>query len=228
MLDKIQLGIENMGFFKKIFFNTKSGDTKNELFFFMMDEEYHHVECERIDRHNRRNILFVSSSEIAEQKGFKPCWSCLPQEKPPRIVVVKKIFELRDKIELHFEKTGSVSLSQEELDFFSVVVLNMEVNHGGFFHFLFYAHDDVIENICDALIRIGADRIADIVKQVFMIFKGEIFQKNIDSRQELLDPDNDELTEMLFEADNDFDKCEDNFDRLLYDFYNANQNKFIH
>ena len=137
-----------------------------------------------------------------------------------------KFFKVEEMLNLKIEKEGLHSLSEEELDFLSIEELQREVNHGGFSHFLFYAHDYVISQVYSALIRIGAEQTACIVKEVFEVFKNGMPPEDIDLRQEILDSDNEELENHLDNQYDKFLKYEDNLDRLLYDYCSKNLSYF--
>lgn len=66
------------------------------------------------------------------------------------------------------------ALSHEEKVFYITQILEMEVNNGGFWQFLYNVESDVYSNAVSAFFEIGAEKTAEVCQSAFSAFHAEL------------------------------------------------------
>ncbi|QSX31187.1 DMP19 family protein [Shewanella cyperi] len=92
--------------------------------------------------------------------------------------------------------------------------LEAEINNGGFDQFFFNSAGDYTEETIQALVKIGANHTAHIVKKAASKFPNGMPPKDRDARQELLDEVSPE-SDAFEEIDEEFLAYEDNLSSLV-------------
>ncbi|MDH0449508.1 MULTISPECIES: DMP19 family protein [unclassified Shewanella] len=95
-----------------------------------------------------------------------------------------------------------------------IEVLEAEINNGGFDQFFFNSAGDYTEETIQALVKIGANHTADIVRRAASKFPNDMPPKDRGARQELLEdisPDSDAFEEF----DEEFLAYEDDLTSLV-------------
>ncbi|MDN5211489.1 DMP19 family protein [Fulvivirgaceae bacterium BMA12] len=117
-------------------------------------------------------------------------------------------------------------LNKSQQTFIIIENLEREINNGGFNQFYFNSSGDFSQETVDALIEIGANKTADIVKKANSQFPDNEVPKDRDKRQDILEQIEDKADEIWETCDNDFYKYEDNIAGQLIEFVKANKTDF--
>jgi hypothetical protein len=117
-------------------------------------------------------------------------------------------------------------LNESQLTFIIIENLEREINNGGFNQFYFNSSGDFSHETIDELIKIGANKTADIVKKANSQFPDNKVPKDRTERQEILEQIEDKANEIWDTCDNDFYKYEDKIGALLIEFVKANKTDF--
>ena len=110
--------------------------------------------------------------------------------------------------------------------FLFVENLEREINNGGFNQFYFNSSGDFSQETVDALLEIGANKTAEIVKKANSEFKNGIVPKDRTERQSELELIEEKAEEIWNECDSEFYKYQDNLTELLIAFVIKNKTEF--
>ena len=115
-------------------------------------------------------------------------------------------------------------LSKEEQVFDITQTLEMEVNNGGFYQFLYNAEGDVFSNVVSSFKEIGAEKTAALCQNAFDAL-GEELPADRNARILFLAGMEDTLAKLM-EFDEQFYAYEEDLDALSYQYILANKNAF--
>jgi len=118
------------------------------------------------------------------------------------------------------------NLNESQKTFIIVENLEREINNGGFNQFYFNSSGDFSYETVDALIKIGANKTAEIVKKANSQFPNEKLPKERIERQEVLEQIEDKADEIWETCDTDFYEYEDDIGGLLIEFVKNNKEEF--
>lgn len=117
-------------------------------------------------------------------------------------------------------------LNMSQQTFIIIENLEREMNNGGFSQFYFNSSGNFSHATVDALVLIGANQTADIVKKANAQFPNNKIPSNKVQRQYILE-EIEEKAEKIWEiCDDDFLKYEDNLTEQLLHFVRANKTEF--
>lgn len=117
-------------------------------------------------------------------------------------------------------------LNESQKTFIIIENLEREINNGGFNQFYFNSSGDFSHETIDALIKIGANKTAEIVTKANSQFPDNKVPKDRTERQEILEQIEEKANEIWETCDNDFYKYEDKIGGLLIEFVKANKTDF--
>lgn len=140
---------------------------------------------------------------------------------------VKFIIEINRNVVDRLESVGFEGLTPAERAFFSALMLNSEVNNGGFDQYYFNPSAEYAVEAVAALEKIGATKTADIVRHANSLFKSDSPPKDRVARQKELDALPEFAKETLNHLDDEFYECDEDIDKLLYDFVVENRSEFL-
>ncbi|MDD2361690.1 MAG: DMP19 family protein [Oscillospiraceae bacterium] len=117
-------------------------------------------------------------------------------------------------------------LTDAEKALYLVIQLEGEVNNGGFSQFLYNSSGDFANETPAALLKIGAEKTAEICDRVLAAFGG-LVSRNREERETFLDNAfTDEINEILIQCDKDFFEQPDDLELLNYQFIFKNKDQF--
>ena len=117
-------------------------------------------------------------------------------------------------------------LSIEEQVLYICMLLEAEVNNGGFDQFLFNSSGNFAHRVEDCLRTIGANKTADFFHTAFAAF-GKPIPQDWDKRQNFLEKmESDEIADILSDCDDQFYASPDLLEKLNYQYIMANKTKF--
>ena len=167
--------------------------------------------------------MFISDEfqQIVEQEALSP----------EELWAIENEYEFVSNMSMYIaEKCGYGSnldaLSHEEQVFYFTQTLEMEVNCGGFWQFLFNADEDVLVNAASALSEIGAEKTATICKNAFSAFEEEIPTGRAARMLFLSKIGMEECYEILSEFDEAFFAYEEDLNSLNYAYVHTNKESF--
>lgn len=118
-------------------------------------------------------------------------------------------------------------LTSEEKTVYIVNSLQSEVNNGGFVQFLFNISGAYVGELLSSLTSIGANRTAEIYKKALVNLPHEL-PADDEQRDALLDElITEDISELFATCDQEFYKCSDNLEELLYQFIVDNKGSFV-
>lgn len=117
-------------------------------------------------------------------------------------------------------------LNSSQQTFLYVENLEREINNGGFNQFYFNSSGDFSQESVIALLEIGADKTAEIVKKANSEFKKGIVPKDRTERQNELELIEQKAEENWNKCDSEFYKYQDNLTELLIAFVIKNRADF--
>jgi hypothetical protein len=104
--------------------------------------------------------------------------------------------------------------------------LEREINNGGFNQFYWNSSGNYANETIDALIKIGANKTAEIVKKANSEFKNGIVPKDREKRQDELELIEDKAKENWNNLDSEFYEYNDDLTELLITFVIKNKSDF--
>ena len=117
-------------------------------------------------------------------------------------------------------------LSDEEQVIYICMLLEAEVNNGGFDQFLYNSSGDYACRVEECFRAIGASKTADICRTAFSAYGKPIPTDSV-KRNDFLDEMNDEeISEILSDCDNQFYEYPDQLEALYYQYILSNRDKF--
>ncbi|WP_299385383.1 DMP19 family protein [uncultured Lacinutrix sp.] len=117
-------------------------------------------------------------------------------------------------------------LNSKQRTFLFVENLEREINNGGFNQFYFNSSGDFSQETVNALLEIGAEKTAEIVKKANSEFKSGTVPKNRTERQNELELIEGKAEENWNKCDSEFYKYQDNLTELLIAFVIKNKSEF--
>ena len=117
-------------------------------------------------------------------------------------------------------------LNPSQKTFLFVENLEREINNGGFNQFYFNSSGDFSQETVNALLEIGAEKTAEIVKKANSEFKDGTVPKDRTERQNELDLIEEKADENWNKCDSEFYKYQDNLTELLIAFVIKNKTEF--
>lgn len=148
---------------------------------------------------------------------------------------IDKIFELSDdkllaELSNHLQEMSAYGehlncLNKWEKTFFYVDELCMEINSGGFSHYLYYRGNH-FEKACQALETIGAEKMIELLKIVENKFPRNKIPKNIDSIQNVLDKMEENGIDFESEEKEYYENVETKLLQRLTIYVNENKKRF--
>ncbi|NJK97501.1 MAG: DMP19 family protein [Bacteroidales bacterium] len=117
-------------------------------------------------------------------------------------------------------------LNESQKTFIIIENLEREINNGGFNQFYYNSSGDFSHETIDALIKIGANKTAEIVTKANSQFPDNKVPKDRTERQVILEQIEEKANEIWESCDNDFYKYEDKIGGLLIEFVKANKTDF--
>jgi hypothetical protein len=172
-------------------------------------------------------ILPIGKKKDKELDSFNTIWECDFDD----------IWKLGDRNSLVIAMNGWLcrkcnygenieNLTDAEKALYLVIQLECEVNNGGFSQFLYNSSGNFAHETHTALLKIGAEKTAEICSRALAAFGGSI-PKNRDEREAMLDNAfTDEINEILSQCDNDFYEQPDDLELLNYQFIFKNKDQF--
>lgn len=117
-------------------------------------------------------------------------------------------------------------LNDSQKTFLLIENLEREINNGGFNQFYFNSSGDFANETVDALIKIGANKTAEIVKKANSEFNNGTVPKDRRKRHIELEKIEEKAEEKWDNLDTQFYKYEDNLTELLIAFVLKNKSDF--
>ncbi|MFI0431220.1 DMP19 family protein [Mariniflexile sp. HMF6888] len=117
-------------------------------------------------------------------------------------------------------------LNPYQRTFLFVENLEREINNGGFNQFYFNSSGDFSQETVDALLEIGAEKTAEIVKKANSEFKSGTVPKDRTERQNELEQIEEKAEENWNKCDSEFYGYQDNLTELLIAFVIKNKTEF--
>ncbi len=139
------------------------------------------------------------------------------------MIVMKIDSYLNEKSE-YGENIGKLNSSQKT--FLFVENLEREINNGGFNLFYFNSSGDFSQETVNALLEIGANKTAEIVKKANSEFKNGLVPKDRTERQNELELIKEKAEENWDNLDSEFYEYQDNLTELLIEFVIKNKTEF--
>jgi len=141
-----------------------------------------------------------------------------------RDMIVMKIDSYLNEKSEYGEKIEKLNPSQHT--FLFVENLEREINNGGFNQFYFNSSGDFSQETIKALLEIGANKTAEIVKRANSKFKNGDVPKDRTKRQNELELIEKKAEENWNKCDSEFYKYQDNLTELLIAFVIKNKSDF--
>jgi hypothetical protein len=135
----------------------------------------------------------------------------------------KWLIELSESPNARFFRLEFKDLTPEEQVFLSVWQLESEINNGGFHQYFLNSSGDVAWFAPEALERIGASKMAAIVRRANAVFSGGSPPTEPVQRQQALESAGRSALQILDEIDQDFYQYPDDLTSLLFDFVIAHR-----
>ena len=154
------------------------------------------------------------------QQAVKLALQNIPEE-------VKFLMGISEKVFDRLEKVGFDGLTDSEKVFYCVWVLEGQVNNGGFDQYFFNTRGEYSVEAVDAFEKIGAGKTAEIIGRANSIFENGRATKDRTARKEDLDALPESAQEALRGLDDEFYKCDEDFDKLLYEFVVKHEAGFL-
>jgi hypothetical protein len=172
----------------------------------------------------KKLLLFISSLFFANanaQSEFN-LEKVLKIERRDMIVMEIETY-LNEKSE-YGENIEKLNSSQQA--FLFVENLEREVNNGGFNQFYFNSSGDFSQETVNALLEIGAEKTAEIIKKANSEFKNGIVTKDRTERQNELEQIEKKAKENWNKCDSEFYEYKDDLIELLIAFVIKNKTEF--
>lgn len=118
------------------------------------------------------------------------------------------------------------NLNEAEKTFLYVVMLEAEINNGGFDQYFFNSTGDYANETLVALKKIGAFKTAEIVEEAFRYFPENPIPKDNQKRRDLLEHIDEQTTEKWTQLEDKFYLYEENLGGLVLDYVRKNVNEF--
>ena len=150
---------------------------------------------------------------------------------------MQEIWEIKDEYEFVFELSMHIAekcdygsnldaLSHEEKVFYITQTLEMEVNNGGFWQFLYNVEEDVFLNTVSAFSEIGAEKTAELCLNAFSAFGKDLPGDRLARILFLSRVGMEEGYEILSEYDNLFYAYEEDLNKLNYTYVQNHADAF--
>ena len=150
---------------------------------------------------------------------------------------MQEIWEIEDEYEFVSELSMHIAekcdygsnldvLSDEEKVFYITQTLEMEVNNGGFWQFLYNVEEDVFSNTVSAFSEIGAEKTAALCQNAFSAFEKDLPADRVARIQFLSGVGMEECYEILSEYDDLFYAYEEDLNKLNYTYVQNHADAF--
>jgi len=140
---------------------------------------------------------------------------------------LKFLMTINDKVFARLKNVGFDGLRDAEKVFVCVWVLKGQVDNGGFDQFFFNSSGEYSVEAVSAFEKIGATKIAEIIQQANGMFKNGQPPKNWEYRQEELSKMPESAEKELGRLTDEFYKCTEDVDKLLYQFVLKHREEFL-
>jgi hypothetical protein len=137
------------------------------------------------------------------------------------------VLAMHSKVKKHLKKVGFEGLGQAEKVCWSVLWLWRLVQIGGFENYFGEPFADYAVEAADGFEAIGAKRFADIVRRANAMFENGRPPKTKELRKQQIELMQEEDREILYELDEEFTNCEDDFQVLLAEYIAAHRQEFL-
>jgi hypothetical protein len=141
-----------------------------------------------------------------------------------RDMIVMEIDTYLNEKSEYGEKIEKLNSSQRT--FLFVENLEREINNGGFNQFYFNSSGDFSQETVKALLEIGAEKTAEIVKKANSEFKNGTVSKDRTQRQNELELIEEKAEEIWNKCDSEFYEYQDDLTELLIAFVIKNKTEF--
>ena len=173
--------------------------------------------------------MFISDETFISDE-FKQ----IREQKPASM---QEIWEIEDEYEFVSELSMHIAekcdygsnldaLSDEEKVFYITQTLDMEVNNGGFWQFLYNVEEDVFFNTVSAFSEIGAEKTAALCQNAFSAFEKDLPADRVARIQFLSGVGMEECYEILSEYDDLFYAYEEDLNKLNYTYVQNHADAF--
>lgn len=175
-------------------------------------------------------VMFGGCGEMLNYDEFRQIMEQTPSS-------MQEIWEIEDEYEFVFELymhiaekcnygSGLGVLSNEEKVFYITQILEMEVNNGGFWQFLYNVEEDVFINTVSAFSEIGAEKTAALCQNAFSAFGQDLPGERAARIQFLSKVGMEEGYEILSEYDDLFCAYEEDLNKLNYNYVQNHADAF--
>lgn len=172
----------------------------------------------------KKLLIFVTSLFSANASSQTEIDLDKVLKKEKRDMIVMEIDTYLNKKCEYGEKIDRLNESQKVL--LIVGNLEREINNGGFHQFYFNSSGDYANETIDALIKIGANKTAEIVKKANSEFKNGILPKDRVERQNELELIEEKGEGNWNKCDSEFYEYQDDLTELLIAFVIKNKRDF--
>jgi len=137
------------------------------------------------------------------------------------------VMAMHGRVKKHIKKGGFDSLTQAEKVCWNVLWLWRLVQIGGFENYYGESFADYAPAAADGLEEIGAKRFADIVRRANKMFGNDRPPKTKELRKQQLEQMTEDDREFLYQLDEEFINCVDDFQVLLAEYIAAHRQEFL-
>ena len=169
--------------------------------------------------------------------SYTGCSGVLSGDESAQSVPLQKIWLIGDKEEFVCAMSNYIlekcdwgenlsALSHEEQVFFTTQLLEMEVNNGGFWQYLYNTDEEIFINTVSAFKEIGADKTAEICQNAFSAFEIHLPEDRAERIDFLEIFGMENCYEVLSEYDDAFCAYEEDLCALNYSYVQAHKDAF--
>jgi hypothetical protein len=137
------------------------------------------------------------------------------------------VLAMHGRVKKHLNKGGYDNLTRPEKVCWNVLWLWRLVQIGGFENYYKESFADYAAEAADDFDAIGAKRLADIVRQADAIFERSGPPKSRELRKKQVEQMTEEDREFMYQLDEEFRNCEDDFQVLLAEYIAAHRQDFL-
>jgi len=137
------------------------------------------------------------------------------------------VMAMHGRVKKHLKKGGFDSLTQAEKVCWNVLWLWRLVQIGGFENYYGESFADYASAAADDLEAIGAKRLADIVRRANAMFENGSPPKSRELRKRQVEQMTEGEKEFMYQLDEEFINCDDDFQVLLAEYIAAHRQEFL-
>jgi hypothetical protein len=137
------------------------------------------------------------------------------------------VLAMHGRVKKHLKKGGYDSLTQPEQVCWNVLWLWRLVQLGGFENYYGESFADYAAEAADGFEAIGARRLADIVRRTNAMFENGNPPKSREMRKQQIEQMAEDDKEFLYQLDEQFSRCQDDFQVLLAEYIAAHRQDFL-